>query len=568
MIKMTKLLPLFLLLTTPLGLSADCDSCYHNGCIDKIEYVDYKPWETGDDAGLWCLPGSRCIESLPTRPTGAEIYKDLSCLNHKSRYPSEYTPEQWRTIMLHMRVILPMTAWDHRMILSFMQGQQVKSKNESEVAATKDVAANSNGNELAQNNGSLEETIGSVSAANTFASIVPANIMSYTSKFNYVFSGQFQLWYLHPCFDLFGDIDGNNSFFYTFDPIFVVSYGDNLLMASKIGSYNFLQSTGFFLYYAYVAYVYNDYLTALGGKFIIPFGSYYNLWVSPWIRKTAFNPYCRYGLEFFAITPLIDIGFEVKGAIPLCNLSDCLYRAKFTYDLWIGNGPNEVNSFTGVPFPNGSIYYDAIAPNNNNEFTWGCRFAFLPNDSQWYGISYLRGRWSSNKVAFSADGLGKKRVYEAACFDWNIHFSPSILFRGEYIWTQYEGNVAEFPWVRNTAYWAQLSFKLDLINCICPDIYCWKPCLWDSMEFTIQSEMIWCQPSGRTDFGFDYSGFDKRAFTLNLAYYFTQTLSAKLQYNFNYGDKAHNFVRESFTGPSKKTGFGNNNWIFELAYGW
>jgi hypothetical protein len=264
-----------------------------------------------------------------------------------------------------------------------------------------------------------------------------------------------------------------------------------------------------------------------------------------------------------------DIGFEALGAIPLCSLGDCFRRSNFTYQLWIGNGPSEVNAFTPSANPPGSIYIvDANAPNNNNELTYGCRFAFYPNDLQWYGISYARGRWSSNKVAFSADGLGKKRVYQAAAFDMNINVDPSTTLRGEYIWTQYEGNLAEFPWVRQTAYWIELAVGLDHIACICQDLYCWKPCLWDRLEFVMRSAQVWSQPSGATSLGFDYSGFDKKTFSVGLNYYFTQTFRALLQYDFNYGDEGHNFVREFITGSTKKTGFGNNVWYFIVTYGW
>jgi hypothetical protein len=84
----------------------------------------------------------------------------------------------------------------------------------------------------------------------------------------------------------------------------------------------------------------------------------------------------------------------------------------------------------------------------------------------------------------------------------------------------------------------------------------------------MRSAQVWSQPSGATFLGFDYSGFDKKTFSVGLSYYFTQTLRVFFQYDFNYGDGAHNFVRESFTGPSKKTGFNNNVWYFGLLYGW
>jgi hypothetical protein len=546
-----------MLFIAPLGLAANCD-CYTSyiPCDEEIQYVDYTPWEAGDDAGLWCLPGSRCTESLPTRPSGAQIFYDLGRLCHKSRYPTEYTPEQWRTIMMHMRVVQPMTAWDHRMVLTFIQ-------NRNPVVPTHDEVTKDDQDKTAQNNNTLGDVVGPVSEA-ALPNISSA-FAGYTSKFNYVFSGSIWAGYFHPFPSFFGDLDGNNSFVCFFDPSFITSYGDSILMFCRLAVLNQAQTAVFYLPQAYVAYLFNDYVTFIAGLFPIPLGSFYTYYSNFSVCKLWF-PYITYPRK---INPVQDIGFEVKGAIPLCNWGDFFRRSSFAYDLWIGNGPSEVSAFTGNGDPSGSFYdFAANAPNNNNEFTWGCRFAFQHKDTQWYGVSFMRGRWSSNKVAFSFDGQGKKRVFQAAAFDWNINFDPSLIFRGDYIWTQYEGNFAEFPWVRQTAYWAELAIGLDHIACLSQDLYCWKPCLWDRLEFVMRSCMVWSQPSGTTSLGFDYSGFDKRTFTVGLNYYFTQTLRALLQYDFNYGDGAHNPVRESITGSTKKTGFNNNVFLFALTYGW
>jgi hypothetical protein len=549
----------FILSMTPLGLAANCD-CYTSyiPCDEEIQYVDYTPWEAGDDAGLWCLPGSRCTESLPTRPSGAQIYYDLGHLCHKNRYPSEYTPEEWRTIMLHMRVMMPMTAWDHRMVLTFLQ-------NRNPVVQTHEEVAKKDNEKIGQNSDSLGDVVGPVSeGAPAIGSTVFAG---YTSKFNYIFTGGIAAGYFHPFPSFFGDLDGNNSFYYFFSPSFAASYGDSILMFARIGIANQAQTASFALPLAYVAYIYNDYVTFVAGKFPIPIGSLYS-YFSSYVTSKLFLPYIIYPSTIY---PYQDIGFEVKGAIPLCKFGEFFRRSSFTYELWVGNGPSEVNSFSGSPFPNGSINFNPTggnAPDNNNEVAWGGRFAWQHNDRQWYGISYMRGRWSSNKVAFSGDGLGKKRVFQAAVFDWNMNIDHSTVFRGDYMWTQYEGNLPQFPWVRQTAYWAELALGLDHISWISQDIYCWKPCLWDRLEFVMRSCQVWSQPSGATNLGFDYSGFDRRTFTLGVNYYFTNTFRALFQYDFNYGDGAHNFVRESITGSSKKTGYNNNVWIFMFLFSW
>jgi hypothetical protein len=258
------LFTLFVLLLAPISLSAQCD-CYTTfvPCDEEIQYIDYAPWEAGDDAGLWCLPGSRCTYSCPSRPSGAQIYYDLGHFCHKNRNPSEYTPEQWRTIMLHMRVLQPMTACNHRMVLSFLQEKRPNLPQHPELT-------HEDGDKTAQNGDSLSDIVGPVSEASH--EIFPTAFAGYASKFNFVFTGFIAAAYQHP-FDAraFGDYNGNNSFGYIFEPFFLVSYSDNLLMASRIAIYNVQQSARFELIYSYVAYVYNDYITFQGGKFIIPF---------------------------------------------------------------------------------------------------------------------------------------------------------------------------------------------------------------------------------------------------------------------------------------------------------
>jgi hypothetical protein len=610
--------------------SQDC-ACEDDACCTVIEYVDHEPWRDGTDSGLYCLPGSTCAFSCPTKPSGAELYKYQGRLDHRYRYGSEYTPEEWRTVMMHMRVLVPMTACSYRKILSFLQERPYKPKkkpaiakktestdsqgnvavatdkelNDDELIAenTSDRDENSlgsgdnldgllaengesvteGGEVVAEDELSLEELVGPVDVEGVgFDGDVPIGGHGWIPKLNHVFSGYMYLDYTSPTNSFFRDFNGDNTFSYVFAPVFLSSYGDSLLMASKIAVFNFGQESHFVLPYAYLAYLYNDYMTFQFGKFAIPLGVYYNYYIG-WCEKMATPPLARTFYEDNTIVPNVDIGVEVKGAIPLCLVSSCLNKSTLTYDFWLGNGPSEVNDFTPnnpegpLQVPNGTIYYNAgegNSPNNNNSLAWGGRIGFMPNDCQIYGVSYMKSRWSSNKTTFGKFGLagGRKLNFEAAVFDWNINFNQYITFRGEYIWSQYENSVAEFPWVRNTAYWAMLSFELGLLKCYCPNVYSCNPCLWDSLEFCIRSDAMYRQPSGKSFYvgaNEEGKGFDQKRFSLTLGYYFTQSFSAKLGYDFNYGDEAvyptRAFVTDNYT---KKTGFAENVFTFRIVYGW
>jgi mono/diheme cytochrome c family protein len=53
--------------------------------------------------------------------TGAELYQ-LNCNRcHAERYPTEFTPAQWKTIMIHMRVRANLPAAQAREILKYLQ---------------------------------------------------------------------------------------------------------------------------------------------------------------------------------------------------------------------------------------------------------------------------------------------------------------------------------------------------------------------------------------------------------------------------------------------------------------
>jgi hypothetical protein len=612
------------------ALANETDQCY-----EQINFIEYEPWESGLDAGLHTLPGSSHTMSCPTKPSGAQLYRTQGRLVHKYRYGIEYTPEEWRTIMLHMRSILPMTACSYRKILSLLQERPFKSKKRpANLKKTTSIDETIDSTTLFENELGNEElpaiTITSSSTTESLL-IFPAenfieeaklkpiaellkeeeqliasnelgeledylfledildpidvgevdftvdtliNGQSLTPKFNHVFTGFMSLFYGSPSTSFFGDLDGNNSFFYSVSPCFLASYGDSLLMATRLICFNSGQKTNFNIPYSYISYFYNDYITFQFGRFIIPLGVYFNYYVG-WITKFPQPPL---GRTFSFIVPPNDAGVEVKGAIPLCLLSKSFgSESTFTYDFWLGNGPSEVSPFTGSTSrtPSGTIFVDGPnVPNNNNSLTWGGRLAFLPNDSQIYGISYMKGRWSSNSTTFGKLGaaLGRKLNYEAAALDWNINFNQYVTFRGEYIWTQYENSLKDFPLVTQSSYWALLAFDMAAVEYFFPKLHRCYPCFWNSLEFCLRSDALYNDPSGLTFWtGANRKGkaYKRRRFSLGLNYYFTQSFCIRTEYDINYGEEAINpqraFVTDNYT---KKTGFASNVFTLRIVYGW
>ena len=68
-------------------------------------------------------------KSEPTKPkkeekkklTGAELYAIHCNRCHPERYPTEWNPAQWKTIMLHMRVRANLPADQAKTILKYLQ---------------------------------------------------------------------------------------------------------------------------------------------------------------------------------------------------------------------------------------------------------------------------------------------------------------------------------------------------------------------------------------------------------------------------------------------------------------
>lgn len=57
----------------------------------------------------------------PKKLTGAELYAVNCNRCHPERYATEFTPAQWKTIMLHMRVRANLPAAQAKIILKYLQ---------------------------------------------------------------------------------------------------------------------------------------------------------------------------------------------------------------------------------------------------------------------------------------------------------------------------------------------------------------------------------------------------------------------------------------------------------------
>ncbi len=74
-------------------------------------------------AGESAKPPTKAVKKTVKKKklTGSELYA-INCNRcHPERYPTEWTPSQWKTVMLHMRVRANLPAKQAKEILKYLQ---------------------------------------------------------------------------------------------------------------------------------------------------------------------------------------------------------------------------------------------------------------------------------------------------------------------------------------------------------------------------------------------------------------------------------------------------------------
>ncbi len=544
-------------------------------CCDPDNYADYAPWEEVpcEDAGLYCLPYSKCGYLCPLQPPGADIYKDWAQAVHVKRRPGEFGPDEWKTIMMHMRVIIPMPACDYRKITSFLMGEPygtvtvrtarkkrferifgkifgpkeeppapapappaatpaagekeaaaapaAKSDIESVLGQTSkgeanapastniDTALNQAGGtekkdeKAAGGQAGIEDVLAQATTAGGGPPPSPLVFVASHPKINTVFTGFFTFSYEVP-------EHANDTFSAAWVPIWLARYGDSFLFASKMVFSQAGTTTTTTLVYAYLAYFYNDWLTFQCGKFPLPLGTFDAWYAATWINKLPSNPLIRNT----AIVPGTDFGVEFKGAIPLHFLGRCFWCSFMTYEFWVGNGPTQTGS---------TISFAATNTDNNRDKSYGGRIAYWHDPWFEIGFSGMRGQWNSNNNVITGPLANVDLYFDAFVFDWNWDITSDTVFRGEYIWSDFDNLTGR---IVQSGYWAEYAFFLTWLD----RFFClsrfFTPCFLGSTEVALRASSRWS----------DLLDNNAHEFTVGGSYYFTPVARLKLGYDFHWGD--------------------------------
>jgi hypothetical protein len=343
----------------------------------------------------------------------------------------------------------------------------------------------------------------------------------------------------------FGKVEGQHSGFVLADfaPIFLFRARDNMLF--EAGFDIKLQNnapgntsgtgggatTTFDMSFAQLDYLFNDYVTFVGGDMLLPLGTYAER-SAGWLNKIPDDPLSR------SLVPSSGIGAQLRGAIPLDPPGQSL-----TYSAFLANGPGSVdgtgNALTADGTPNldlgSNVGFDSngnsignlhAAPGGGGRIGWF--HPWKPHYDLELGVSGMASQW---------DG-GGSLLWSAAAADAALHIGPYVEVKGEYIysWQQTSDLGTIKPW----GWWIQAGYKLAGLNLELPLIN--------------NLELVGRYDTTRNGFNTTQNDFGATVnrWTVGYVYYFSNNLLFEGDYEFlNSNDPAQ----------------AHNLFVFQLGYG-
>ena len=146
-------------------------------------------------------------------------------------------------------------------------------------------------------------------------------------------------------------------------PVILWKPTDRLLLEAEIAFGLTADDTFVELDYAQMSYLVNDYVTIGAGKFLTPFGTFWERWHPSWINKAATMPLIY---ERGLVGPT-GLGVQVRGGFPIG-------KTKLNYAAFYVNGPDFDNTSFGTA---GNLDFENFRDNNNSK-SYGGRVGFLP----------------------------------------------------------------------------------------------------------------------------------------------------------------------------------------------
>jgi hypothetical protein len=172
------------------------------------------------------------------------------------------------------------------------------------------------------------------------------------------------------------------------------------------------------LEYAQADVFVNDYLTFVGGKFLLPFGEFIQQLHPAWINKLVSFPLPYRETGEGGLLPFSDVGAQLRGATRLLDKEG----VDFEYTLFVTNGPRFASDELGAGFESNNVDF-------NRGKGYGARVAVWPLPLAAdvgrlkLGASTFDGKWNEDGQWFTSWGID-------AAYQLN-----ELEVRGEYLQT-------------------------------------------------------------------------------------------------------------------------------------
>ncbi len=325
---------------------------------------------------------------------------------------------------------------------------------------------------------------------------------------------------------LYNREEGKNGSFLLgqFAPILLFRANDKVLLESELEfGLNSDGSTDTELEYAQLDYAFDDYLSFVGGKFLLPLGTFPEKLHPAWINKMPTLPLVYTGvgqmMHDTGIVPFSDIGAQALGGVHIGQRD-----AVFTYAGYLVNGAYdfEHSDDTGkdqFSFEKGNDYLNGSPSGGGRVAVF---YPWSPYHDVEVGFSGQIGTWDkNNELSWSA------MVGDAA-----LHLGPYTEVRGEYVHTW--GETPDKGTLEPEGAFAQVAYKLAGLQLDLPLI--------SNFEAVFRYDYL----------DRDVTGSRTHGYALGLNYYVTNTLLLKGAYEFI----------DSSNAP-----YDHNRLTFQVAYG-
>ncbi len=214
--------------------------------------------------------------------------------------------------------------------------------------------------------------------------------------------------------------DKNDSFMEgKFSPGFHFLYKEVIMFEAELEIETEDGETKVALEYSQLDWLVLDNTTLIFGKFLSPIGLFRERLHPGWINKLPSAPV---GFGHGGVQPLSEIGFQVRGVMPLSS-GEPFESARITYALMVGNGPR---------LGHGGIELEGFSDDDNRNKSFGGRVAFLPVPYLEFGFSYLGANVvgpedhdTEENLVGNYDLIGFDASYTRSSFDIRFEFLDS-----------------------------------------------------------------------------------------------------------------------------------------------